>query len=91
MVIDMDALNRNAYTTSHNPLKLSVERMIKAGARVIYVQARLGQASVATANEYVTERDAVAEQINRFAPEVGTDGKISAKRLEKKFQILDLR
>ncbi|MCD6118775.1 hypothetical protein J7K50_02945 [bacterium] len=44
--------------------------MIKAGASVIYVQARLGHASVATANEYVTERDAVAEQINRFATEV---------------------
>jgi ATP-dependent helicase HrpA len=30
-------------------------------------------------------------RINRFAPDVRTDGKISATRLEKKFQTLDLR
>jgi len=56
--------------TPHSARHTCARMMVKAGASAFDVQARLGHASVATANEYVTERDAVAEQINRFAPGV---------------------
>ena len=54
----------------HSARHTCARMMVAAGASAFDVQARLGHASVATANEYVTERDAVALQLNRFAPGV---------------------